>query len=67
MTYNVFGGTLSLSQSISQSSGSSSSLYQGREPSSVTEHFQLLDWQSGTQSLSPSGQPTTFSASNVIS
>ena len=31
------------------------SLYEGREPSSVTEHFRSLDRRSGTRSLSQSG------------
>ena len=35
------------------------------ELSSVTELFQSLDQSSGTPSLSPSGQPTTFTRSNV--
>ena len=35
------------------------------ELSSVTELFQSLDQSSGTPSLSPSGQPTTFACSNV--
>ena len=43
------------------------SLYQGREPSSATEHFWSLDRRFGTQSLSPSGQLTTFFVSNVNS
>ena len=35
------------------------------ELSSVTELFQSLDQSSGTPSLSPPGQPTTFTRSNV--
>ena len=41
--------------------------YQEQEPSSATEHFQSLDQSSGTLSQSSSGQPTTFTHSNVYS